>query len=102
VGSITAPLRPSSGLLFYQPDLLLFKCAKNSVRYRYSDTLVAELYYSPVAKSQHQQGRGQLLRAEGLLTRRGFGSLAREPTLLWNHVQHSGETLATNGCNLST
>jgi hypothetical protein len=24
---------PSSGPLFYQPDLLLLKCAKNSVRY---------------------------------------------------------------------
>jgi hypothetical protein len=33
VGSIAPPLEPSSGPLFYQPDLLFFKCAKNSVRY---------------------------------------------------------------------
>ena|ERR1700730_4043312 len=32
VGSIAPPLGPSSSPLFYQPDLLRFKCAKNNVR----------------------------------------------------------------------
>jgi hypothetical protein len=34
VGSIAPPLEPSSGPLFYQPDLLLFKCAKEILRYQ--------------------------------------------------------------------
>ena len=33
VGSIAPPLGPSLAPLFYQPNPLLFKCAKNSVRY---------------------------------------------------------------------
>jgi len=45
VGSIAPPLGPSLDPLFYQPDLPLFKCAKNSVRYllRHYATMIQSL-----------------------------------------------------------